>query len=286
LELNAGDAPRTVTLRRMKRVTKTEIRQLLQVCDYEERAILLFLKDCGLGRTEAVNTQLLHFEPDQDWTDWHELFLPENAPLHFREVRKKTRIPFMTFLGPESIQAVRVYLEQREQGTQHLENRPRKKGMPPEPLTKQSFLFRNKTNFNKKSPSGLTVEVQRVARRVNLEGVSPHSFRRFFQTTMENPDIAVPAPWIKVMMAHKLNPMEWAYSQPTVDELREAYRPGMRYLQIEASMTDYEQLSDLRSRLDAAEEARETDRKEIDLLRRTLRRLLDSLDRERELGGD
>jgi len=47
---------------------------------------------------------------------------------------------------------------------------------------------------------------------------------------MEQPNLGIHPAWIKRMMGHKLNNEEKAFSHPTAEQLREAYKRAMPVL--------------------------------------------------------
>lgn len=293
LELDRGDAPKKEPKRPIRAIRKTEIRSLLKLADYRERALLLFLKDTGLSRVDTTRIRLGMFEPDKPWTGWQELFTADNAPLHFRDKRKKTGVKFLSFLGPESIEALSVYLRQREKGTTYLYMTVTKgvaglqseeRGLPPETLSKDSYLFRNKTNFDKVHPQEVTKTIGDLVKMSDeVHGVSAHSFRKFFQTTLESPALAIEANWIRKMMGHKAVATSWdvpghathpAYSDPEVEELRVAYRMAEPELQVEASWADFDSLRSVQEEVSAARAERDTLKDDVELLKETIKELL------------
>jgi len=102
--------------------------------------------------------------------------------------------------------------------------------------------------------------------RARLRGISAHSFRRFFETSLENPDLAINPAWIKRMMGHKLNRNERAYSHPTNEQLRECARRFMPFLRTQRVIGE--------ERMKAMEERLETYESENEQLRAVLEMIL------------
>jgi hypothetical protein len=59
---------------------------------------------------------------------------------------------------------------------------------------------------------------------------SPHDLRRFVQTGLERARLQ--PNWIKKILRHKVAGEENPYSQPKIEELREAYRTALPYLDL------------------------------------------------------
>jgi len=257
LKMRRRDWPRGEHLKVVRPVTKAEIRSLLAVSDLHDRAIITFLKDTGLAISDACALRIGHFqEPLEE----------ENLPIPIVGIRKKTRIKFHTFIGPETLRALQVYFDERRRGTQHLDRIGR--GVPPETLSEKCCVFRLKTKL-KSIPPGHVSKWIRVdlIKRAGLKGISAHSFRRFFETTLENPELGIHPSWIKRMMGHKLTQVERAYSHPSDEQLREAYRKAIPYLRVERRVGE--------DRLKAMEERLEEKDKRIDRLESLVDVLID-----------
>jgi hypothetical protein len=64
---------------------------------------------------------------------------------------------------------------------------------------------------------------------------SPHDLRRFVQTGLERARLQ--PNWIKKILRHKVAGEENPYSQPKIEELREAYRTALPYLDLSEKPT-------------------------------------------------
>lgn len=107
-----------------------------------------------------------------------------------------------------------------------------KGGIPPEELTLESPLFRSYGKFLKTlkkprieflKPNSISVLIRKAAIQAGIskQGFSAHALRRYFQTSLESAGIN--RNWVKRMMGHKLEGVEGSYSQPQVEQLKEAY---------------------------------------------------------------
>jgi integrase len=250
LKLSKNDTPKGEYTRVIRPINKKEIQSLLRVSDVMERALILFLKDTGLSSSDVALLRLKNIgvEPDM----WRSVLDEKNVPIPIIGIRKKSKASFHTFLGYESVEALHTYFEQREKGTQYLDSR--KKGVPPEQLSKKSFVFRCKTKHNPMTHQHLKIIIQILLKKAGIKGVSSHSFRRFFRTSLENPDLGIHPAWIKRMMGHKLNMLEKAYSHPSEKQIRESYKKAIPVLSVLPRHVDEDRIRSL-------EEFREHSRK-------------------------
>lgn len=227
------DGPGTETVSEGARAaTKDDIRSMLEVSNPRVRALLLFLKDTGLAESDVVKLKL----SDLGVRAVAEIFGLE-APVPIIVRRKKTGKLTLTFMGKESLSALKTTLRIRKQGSPDFQIRRYghvvKAGLMPENLELDSPLFRSYEKFFARnnpsrpirhlSPNAVNVIVRKAAVQAGIwkEGFSAHALRRFFQTSLEtagtNPN------WTKRMMGHALNGSEEPYSQPQLEVLREAY---------------------------------------------------------------
>ena len=227
LKLKRSDAPKKGFPRR--RATKKEVQQLLSFANLRERALLLFLRDSGLAVSDAAALSYGAIREE----------LESGAEFCTIDIeRKKSGIPQLTFIGPEAIESLKTYLEERRRGTQHLyPPSAKRKGMPPEEINDRSPLFaqRDRT-FSKLNGRDLSRIVKRLAEKAGAPTCTAHSIRKLFQTSLE--EAGVPANWVMVMMAHKLGGSEGYYSLPSKQQLREAYQRAYAYLAVTREDTE------------------------------------------------
>jgi integrase len=199
-------------------ITKQQIKQILDdpkriKHKKKTRALIMFLKDTGLGVSDVGNfTYGAIREPLEKNLEF--------IPLEL--LRQKTRTVVKTFIGPEAIIALKEYIGERKAGTQRI---------PPETLTDKSPLFRVSRSDNSKriSRGGLSSMVRFQCLRVGVK-LSAHSFRKYVQTNLEaagvNPN------WIDRVLGHKLSGSRDPYSQPSDEQLLEAYKSAYTALRV------------------------------------------------------
>ncbi len=236
-----GDGPGGETTQEGTRAaSKEDIRRMAEVVHPRVRALILFLKDTGLAESDAAVLKLKDlkvFEASdvRPLKEVSEIFtLEPPVPVIIR--RQKTKRRTITFVGKESLEALKTTLRVRQQGSPELQMRrygrvePRL-GLQPESLTLESPLFRSYEKFFAKknlpihhlSPHAISVLVRKAAIQAGVwkEGFSAHALRRYFQTALET--AGTNQNWVKKMMGHALEGSEAPYSQPEVSVLREAY---------------------------------------------------------------
>jgi integrase len=125
--------------------------------------------------------------------------------------RIKTGDIIKTFLGEESIQALKASIKLRAKGTRKTK---------PETITKESPLFITH-NGARISRECFSTQVANAFIRHGEKHMSNHSLRKKLQTDLEKG--RMPTNWIDQILGHQLINSRDAYSQPTDEELQEAY---------------------------------------------------------------
>jgi len=213
LRMRRGDYPRGQSLG-SRVATKEDIRIMLEDASARIRAVLLFLKDTGLRVSDVVSLK---------YGDLAEGLEGEAEFISISLVTKKNKIVAKTFVGPESAQALKEYFSERRKGT---------RSIPPEEIEVNSPLFRTRSPVVKPvSRSGLSSTINFHAQKHGINGqFSAHSFRKYFQTQLEAAGIN--SNWIDQMIGHKLINSRDSYSQPTCEQLREAYAKAYQHLMV------------------------------------------------------
>jgi len=251
LNLKRGDAPRGES-GDVFPVTKDEIRRVLEVADAREAAIVLLMKDSGLAVKEVADLRLKHLGSDGE-----NLSL-EDVPIPIVLSRSKTRSQIMTFIGPEAVEALNAYWDLRRRGTSAAYKGFRYEGKRSERLTGESPVIASERGVGKPvSAMTLTHLLTRLFRKAGItRPVSSHSFRRFFKTMLEHPDVGIQPAWIKRMMGHRLTSLEKAYSHPTPEDLREAYRRAIPFLSVKSRPADIQRVRQLEEELEKERQLR------------------------------
>lgn len=195
-------------------VLPDKIREMLDVTSWEfkkrNRAILLLIKDSGLRVGDVSSLDVGEYLGAQ--TEYNERGEPFKA---FKPRRiQKTRSLGYIHIGPESIEALKKYLEERAEEA---------------PLREEDPLFLDRRG-KRLSGKSITEMVLGVAKKLeNSYKISANSLRDFHQTMLE---AGMPKNWVAKLQGKKITDSSSPYSQP------EALPGGL----IQAYMKAYERL--------------------------------------------
>jgi integrase len=212
---------------------------------YRNRAMLMFLKDSGLriGDANALNVS--------DWLEAETRIVDGEAFKLFEPKETgKTKAPAYVIVGPETVEAVDRYLEER-----------RETGLPMKPDS-PLFLNRQNTRFH---PDGFGHVFQRLGKFVGKKRISAHSLRKFHTTMLES--AGVPHNWIKKLQGRVVGGSMGPYSLPEeTGELFQAYvraYPKLRIFGEQASTQKLEEqateIEKLRNRIRELEAEKESE---------------------------
>ena len=224
---NLTPSSRITTNRRA--ITKAELKKVIELTNIKWKALLLTLRDTGLRISDAIKLQMKHIND-----------LEGEPPIHIREITtEKDGSQPITFLGSESIAALKDWIEFRKRGTRHVYGGD--KGLPPESITSESYLFITQNGAPLKVGNASRMIINQME-RAGLTGLSAHSLRKYFQTQLES--AGVPRNWILRMMGKSLPGSDGSYSMPSELQLREAYERAYPQLAI-LPITNTERVTDL-----------------------------------------
>jgi len=218
----------------VRAATKDDIRTLLNIANVRERAIIMFAKDSGLSEIDIADLNV----GDVD--------LEKSEYVQIRARRRKTGVKILTFIGPEAIKYLTAYQDYRKAGTQKIF---------PEKVGPESPLFRqDRPTVERIHPNNISTRLNALNKSAGLKGVTPHSFRRYFQTRLEA--AGVHKNWVKRLMGHKMSGGEdnLTYSRPIEEELQGAYMKAYHELAVETSDIDMEKLHELEKKVNSKDE--------------------------------
>lgn len=218
LRMRRGDFPQGESLG-SRAATKDHIKRILantkKTKDAKKtRAIIMFLKDSGLRVSDA---RALKVGLVSQALERGDQFIPLTL------VTKKNKTTAKTFLGPESVLALKEYLDERRKGTRRI---------PAETITPDSPLFRTNESGKVKNMGreGFSALVRNQCKFIGEDRLSAHSFRKYFQTQLEAAGTSTN--WIDQMIGHRLINSRDAYSLPSEAQLREAYEKAYSQLRV------------------------------------------------------
>ena len=167
--------------------TKEEVRMMVNLApSVRDRAIVLCLATSGLRIGTLLSLRLRHVDLKAIRERKGPVLITVPADL-----TKGKYATYHTFINQEAAEALGLYLEERERGT-IMPNDPLRRGIPPEHLTPDSYLFVTYTNPPKKlSPRRWAEGVlrrllfkMRVPKQGKRHELTAHSLRKFFKTQM------------------------------------------------------------------------------------------------------
>lgn len=207
LIMRRGDYPKGDS-NGVKRATKEAILKILKNRTRNSVTInplILFIKDTGLRVSDVITLK---------YGDIANQFERGDKVIQINIITKKTKLLAKTFMGEESIRALREYFEARRRGSRNV---------APETITRNSPLFKlwARGEIKQIQRHSLSSLIREAFLNVNEERMTAHSLRKKLQTDLEKAGIN--SNWIDQILGHKLINSRDAYSLPTDEELREAY---------------------------------------------------------------
>jgi len=200
---------------------RKQIKLMMDVADpLQYRAMIAFLKDCGWRLGDVLKLK------KGDITDLGDGYW------NFKKLTQKRRVVANSFVGPEATELMTLYLQKREKAG--------------EKITDESPLFLSeKGGFHKNVP-WVSAKISQIAQAVGAKNVSAHSLRKYFQNTLENPDLHIQKSWIKQFIGKKLSSEDAPYVEHRTENLFEAYKKAYDYLRVLQPITPRVRPEDLR----------------------------------------
>jgi len=178
--------------------TAEEIQRLMDVADLRQKVMISALALGAFRESTLCRLKYRHVKND----------LEKNiTPVHVHveaEITKGKYCDFDTFLGPEAVEYLKLYLEARRRGTEKI---------PPETINDDSPLIRDERS---KIPKPITpTQVGKIVRtlyfRTGLQGekrgrrfaVRVHSLRKFFKSQLTA--LGVQTDYVEYMMGHTIS---------------------------------------------------------------------------------
>jgi integrase len=185
------------------RATREALQKIMSKASIPMKALITTANDTGMGVSDLKHLKCRII-----------LENPTATLIHIRAIRQKTGDKIHTFLGEESIKALKNYLALRESGTSIV---------PPETITNETPLFRTWQAKQVKQPSrtNLSSLLSQAFKRAGYQHMSAHSLRKKLQTNLEKS--GMPTNWIDLVLGHQLINSRDAYSLPTDEELQQCY---------------------------------------------------------------
>jgi len=189
--------------------TKEQIKKLIRGAGtLRYRALILFLKDSGLRISDVLRLK------------WADLKPYDREYYGFEIVTQKRKAKAQGFVGPETVEALKLYREKRIQGTRKI---------PAEQHLEEHYVFCARANPQK----GLTVpaasqKIGSIFRRIGYGNLTGHGLRKFWEQSMKADREA----YLKQLNGRKLTGTEHAYLRKNPGELFDIYTANYDNLRV------------------------------------------------------
>ncbi|MEM3640682.1 MAG: site-specific integrase [Candidatus Bathyarchaeia archaeon] len=193
---------------------KDTLLRFMEGAEIRDKALIAFIASTGISEGSIPELTWKHI---QDLEAEIPHIALTSAEIKGKGKGKYAGVEQHTFLTPYAKKMLLAYKEWRE----------RKEGRK---LTPQDYLFVTaKKPYAKLNTTDVYMIFHRQSRETGIH-FSPHDLRRFVQTALEM--ARVQPNWIKKILRHKVSGEEQPYSQPKIEQLREAYRTALPYLDL------------------------------------------------------
>lgn len=183
-------------------IVMEDLRELVPALDARETFFTMFLKDSGVSQAEAVRF---------DYGQLRKPFEKGEQYIHIHVIREKEHVDYETWIGPNTVQALKAWLNVRKQ-----------RG---ETITDETPLFAsNLEPYHRLSGQGLSQVFLRITQKTGTK-ISTHRIRKLFETRMATAKVHPVT--LKYWAGHKVrsgkSDVEGKYIIPTEDEQRKEY---------------------------------------------------------------
>lgn len=216
----------------IKGLTMDEFKDVYAIAGIRQKWILCGLKDSGMSRRDFV---------ELTYGDLRRPFEKGEQYIHLDVIRRKEELRYETFLGPNAVDALKVYLSYRRRQGERIDNYT--------PLT----AIWGSQQPRKMQPEELTKTVIMLGKKAGIK-CSPHRLRKTFETYIA---LVVKHPIIlKYWAGHKLKftDVDARYIIPSEPEQRKLYMEAYKNINIEVTM-DEKIRKQVKEELDKAIEA-------------------------------
>jgi Site-specific recombinase XerD len=224
--------------------TKDELREVLNVCEPIEKAILLVGASSGLSVNEIVNLKIKDFKKGYDP-------ITNITTLSLR--REKVDYDFITFLTPEATNAVLDYMAFRNRKPKSDDNKKRREQLLKQEITTDAgymFISRAIPNEYLKTKDEklrkldekavmtiyrqLSEKSQKNAERGIWNTIRSHNLRKYFNSTLLNAGADIF--FVDYLMGHTLDSTHDAYFRADPKGLKEKYKKFIPFLTIQKEL--------------------------------------------------
>jgi len=220
--------------------TKSDLQDVLKVCEPLERAIVLVGASSGLSTNEIIRLTVKQFKDNYD---------PETKITTLSLRRAKVKFDFITFLSPESSQAVWDYLAYRNRETKDSRDKRINQLDKQKVYSDNDYLF-CKTNISDNFLKSKNDKERQLTKNIimkmysaisekacknspdgNWNIIRSHNMRRYFNSALLN--AGCDSFHVEFFMGHKLDETRAGYFRASPEKLREMYLKYVPFLTIQ-----------------------------------------------------
>ncbi|MEM3696299.1 MAG: site-specific integrase [Candidatus Bathyarchaeia archaeon] len=209
IKLDIG-TPSVGIIEGLKPLTIEEFKKIDNVATVQQRWIIRGLKDSGMSREDFI--ELTYGDIKRDFEKGEQF-------IHIHVIRRKEQVRYETWLGPNAIEVLRLYLDlRRKRGETINDNTP--------------LTVSNRKPYEKLGLDCLSKIVERLGEKVGVKA-SPHRIRKLFETYMA---LEIRHPIIlRYWMGHKLkmSDIESRYVIPSENIQRDIYAKAYHLIDLQ-----------------------------------------------------
>jgi integrase len=237
-------------------ITKEEIREVLNIADPLEKAVVLVGVSSGLAATDICNLKVGDFKKGYD---------EKTKITTLKLTRIKTGVKFTTFLSPEASTAVLNYLKYRDRQPKR-RTKERLDETEKQHITRDEgylFIVRHVRNQYLNIPENeidkqwreremirkiddnvfahIYAKLAEKCQKCNSKGwsvVRSHNMRKFFNSTLVNAGLEYI--FVDYMMGHKPDAVDGAYTNHDPDKLKKRYMEYIPHITITDELNVFE----------------------------------------------
>ena len=204
-------------------VNMEELRELIQIMDARETFLTMFLKDSGISQKEALKINYGQIRKE---------FERGEQFIRIKVFRKKENVDYETFIGPNTVEALKIYLTMRKRSGEKInDNTP--------------LFASSRKPFQRLSGAALREIYNRTSKKTGIK-ITSHRLRKFFETWMAlgkvHPII------LEYWMGHKVgrkgkgSELKGKYIIPPTNEQRKTYAQNYKYINVKPQRDAMEML--------------------------------------------
>ena len=222
-----------------------DLKKMIDVCETPlQKAVILFSAQSG-QRSGVVTAITYGMVKKQLENGDNPISIHVSGNLKDKKGNRinKNRQEYIFFIGSDTINALQIYINfMKNLGHEFKDDSPI--FVTPRKYRRFGGTKKEKATFKSVDREALNLLVRRSAIKAGLMDdnctkdangrtrypIHHHCLRKSWQTAMEQGGIA--KAWYEFMMGHSLGQLDRAYSKPTVEQLKEAYKRAEPYLSI------------------------------------------------------